>query len=305
LHGPDAKQDLNFCGQCHAVPFGDGPGSNPRFTAPVGDLDKGCEDCHDAKTAHPVPWLGTAATSHKTAGNLAVACALCHGATLQGFAEGGAGPACVSCHTAGSPLELLDCSSCHNDPPDDKAPSGANPPNREGGHSEHNELPKVTGACIACHNGSGTNTLNHFDVSASADVSIVSSYDAKTGTGEYDSGGESCSNVSCHGGQQTPNWLEGGLDVNTDCASCHELGIGQFNSYNSGKHEIHVVTEAIACTTCHDTTKLATNHFVGLDTPAFEGNPAETIGDAVKYDLSTCAAGALGNCHGRAQGSWE
>jgi len=305
LHGPDAKEDLSFCEQCHAEPFGQGPGSNPRFNVFIGDLSEGCEDCHYEKTAHPVPWLGSASDSHKTAGNMTVACALCHGANLQGSEEGGVGPACVSCHTAGSPLDLFDCSSCHNVPPDGEEPLGDTSPNREGAHSDHNTLPEVANACIACHNGFGSETLNHFDENGAADVSVLSIYDAKTGAAGYDLGGRSCSNVGCHGGQPTPDWLTGALDVNTDCEACHELGTAQYNSYNSGKHEVHVITEGISCTACHDTTKLATSHFTALATPDFEGDPAETIQDAINYDLSTCAAGAFGNCHGRSQGSWE
>ncbi len=105
LHGPDAKADLKYCQECHAAPAAGGPGSNPRFNVAVGDLVNGCEDCHTADTAHPYPsWSGTASNSHKTAGNLDVACALCHGANLLGAAEGGVGSACDDCHTAGSPL---------------------------------------------------------------------------------------------------------------------------------------------------------------------------------------------------------
>lgn len=305
LHGPDAKADFNACGQCHAVPFGGGAGSNPRFNVPVGSLGRGCEDCHDERTAHPVPWFGIASNSHKTAGNPAVNCALCHGAQLQGFSEGGVGPACIACHTAGSPLNLFDCSSCHNNPPDGAPPSGNTRPNREGSHNEHNGLPNITGACIACHDGSGSDTVEHFDGSEPTNVSILSSFDSKSGTAEYDTVSWTCSNVSCHGGQTTPDWLTGDLDVNTECAACHQLGTAEFNSYNSGKHEVHVLTEGISCTACHDTTKLGTSHFVGLDTPAFEGNPAETIRNDVNYDLSTCGAGSVGSCHGRGQGSWD
>lgn len=296
LHGPEAKADLTFCQGCHASPFDGGPGSNPRFNVPLGNLVNGCEDCHEVKTAHPVPlWAGEASSSHNTAGNLAVACTLCHGANLQGPAEGGVGPACADCHTAGSPVDLSDCTSCHNDPPDSDLPAGDSRPNREEAHSEHNALPKVTGICATCHDGSGTETINHFDESEPADVSVLPSYDAKTGAAVYDPGPMSCTNASCHGGQQTPDWLTGVIDVDTDCENCHERGTAQFNSYNSGKHEKHVEQKGISCTECHDTTNLATSHFIGLDTPAFEGDPAETIRDDVTYIPPSCNP----VCHGK------
>jgi predicted CxxxxCH...CXXCH cytochrome family protein len=284
LHGPDAKADLTFCQQCHADPSGGGPGSNPRFNVPLGNLANGCEDCHQVNTAHPVPlWAAAPPNSHKTAGNLAVACALCHGANLQG----GVGPACAICHTAGSPLDLVNCTSCHNDPPDSAFPAGNSRPNRDGSHSDHDLLPKVTSVCITCHNGSGTDTINHFDGSEPSDVSALPSYDAKTGTAAYDSGSMSCTDVSCHGGQPTPDWLTGVIDVGRDCESCHELGTAQFNSYNSGEHDEHL-DEGIGCTECHDTGKLAGNHFIGLDTPAFEEDPAQTIRDDVNYSPPSC-----------------
>lgn len=304
LHGPEAKGDLTFCQQCHADPFDGGPGSNPRFNVPLGNLVNGCEDCHQVNTAHPAPlWASVPPNSHKTAGNLAVACALCHGANLQGSAEGGIGPACAICHTAGSPVDLANCSSCHNDPPDSALPAGDTRPNREGGHGTHNDWPKVTGVCATCHDGFGTETINHFDGTEPADISILSSYDAKTGAAAYDPGTMSCTNASCHGGQLTPDWLTGVIDVAADCESCHELGTAQFNSYNSGEHDEHVREEGIGCTECHDTTKLVTSHFIGLDTPVFEGEPAETIRDAVNYSPPSCNPSGISGCHGSED--WE
>jgi predicted CxxxxCH...CXXCH cytochrome family protein len=34
----------------------------------------------------------------------------------------------------------------------------------------------------------------------------------------------SCSNVSCHGGQATPNWQTGAINVNDQCSNCHAQG---------------------------------------------------------------------------------
>jgi hypothetical protein len=118
LHGPQAKADLTVCQICHSDNPSGGPGSNPRFNVGIGALTNGCEDCHNANTAHAVPWVGgPRATTHPTAGNMANACPLCHGANLNGPAEGGVGPACGDCHTEGSPLTNTNCTSCHGEPP--------------------------------------------------------------------------------------------------------------------------------------------------------------------------------------------
>ncbi|NIM97919.1 MAG: CxxxxCH/CxxCH domain-containing protein [candidate division Zixibacteria bacterium] len=155
-------------------------------------------------------------------------------------------------------------------------------------------MPKVMAICDTCHNGSGTDTTNHFDQTEPADVSLLATYDAKSGAAAYNSVAMSCTDVSCHGGQLTPDWLVGAINVDTDCDSCHELGTAQFNSYNSGEHDKHVNEEGIGCTGCHDATKLAMGHFIGLDTTAFEGNPAETIRDDVNYSPPSCNP----VCHG-------
>ena len=71
-HGPEAKADLSACVACHATPADAGPGDNPRFNVPVGDLPQGCETtgCHSPFTAHPVPlWAGAEASSHVSAGH--------------------------------------------------------------------------------------------------------------------------------------------------------------------------------------------------------------------------------------------
>jgi predicted CxxxxCH...CXXCH cytochrome family protein len=265
----------------------------------VGDLASGGEDCHTQDTAHPYPtWSGAASNSHKTAGNLGVACGLCHGANLLGSAEGGIGRACADCHTAGSPLVLSNCTSCHNDPPDSAAPAGNSRPNREGSHGVHDALPKVAGICITCHNGSGTNTNVHFDTSTPASVAGLNTYDAKSGIFSYNPANGTCSNVSCHGGQSTPEWLTGTLNVAADCESCHARGTSQFNSYNSGKHEKHVSDEGYECTECHDPAKLATDHYTGLDTTSFEGAADATTLDSLSYDPATNLGCDVADCHG-------
>jgi predicted CxxxxCH...CXXCH cytochrome family protein len=318
LHGPAAKADLTYCEGCHASPSAGGAGSNPRFNVPVGSLPAGCETagCHDAKYAHPTQWRGLTATApggHMTAGNLAAACALCHGVNLAG----GTGPACSTCHTAGSPLTLGNCTSCHSSPP-----TGSTTPNRTGSHTTHNAMTGVTGICNTCHNGGGTKTANHDYGRGAVYVSFLSAYNAKSGTAAFDANANTCSNVVCHGGPrtqsatqgnanppqstlaQTPNWLTGAIDVNTQCTACHVLGPSagnpENNSYYSGQHRRHVYGQGKACTACHDTTKLAPVHFTSFTAPILPATASATINSAVNFNGSSCnpSAGGLTGCHG-------
>jgi len=288
LHGPAAKKDLTFCQGCHAIPSASTAGSNPRFRAKIGSLVNGCEDCHNIKTAHPtipppesVPWRGP--VTHRDAANLAVACALCHGANLDGI--GGVGPACASCHLAGSPLTLQNCTSCHGNPPS----SGAFP-NLSGNHRVHNALNLITGACSTCHSGAGIGSVKHFNQVVNVEVST--DYNAKSGTALYDPATSTCTNVSCHGALATPNWRNGRIDVVNQCSSCHRSKAlqppDQFNSYFSGKHDFHVGGLGLICIDCHDSGKLDLGHFINLNTHAFEQAPATTIRDVVDYIVGSC-----------------
>lgn len=225
--------------------------------------------------------------------------------------SGGAiSPACRDCHSAGPPNFVLgSCDSCHAKPPD-----GTARPNRAGAHAAHNALPKVNGVCNTCHNGAGSGTLKHYDTSAPADVAFLAAYNAKSGAASFapapgDPGTGTCSNVSCHGGQQTPDWQTGQINVDQDCTSCHQVGTApqtpQYNSPYSGQHAFHVEVLNFACYICHDTAKLAPDHFSGLNTPEFEGDPAATIQDFINFNpqASTCTTNNAA-CHQGETRTW-
>ena len=298
-HGLDAKDDLASCVPCHAAPADAGAGDNPRFNVSIGSLTNGCEECHSANTAHPTPlWTGEATYSHKTANQMNVACALCHGSNLDGAAGGGTGPACVDCHTAGSPLTLTSCTSCHNWPPDGQSPAGDQYPNRNGAHGVHYALSGVNGNCSVCHQGSGTNTINHFNGGNPATVSIYSYYNSQSGVASYDAANQRCSSTRCHGGQTSPTWWSGSINVSTDCESCHSTSSGQYNSATSGRHRYHVVNRNLDCIDCHDASLLSTNHFSNLATTGFEGNPWDTLLSYLNYSHSTRQGCSVSGCHG-------
>jgi predicted CxxxxCH...CXXCH cytochrome family protein len=299
-HGADAKADLNSCVPCHATPADAGAGDNPRFNVAVGDLANGCEDCHVANTAHPTPlWTGVAASSHSTAGRMATACALCHGTSLDGPAGGGTGPACAECHTAGSPLTPTNCASCHNWPPDGRAPAGDRFPNRDGAHAVHNALAGVNGNCGVCHEGAGTESAFHFNGAGAADVSLAPTYDAQNGAARYNANDKTCGTTRCHGGRTTPDWFNGTVYVAGDCRECHSTISGQYNAATSGRHRMHVVEKGLNCTHCHNPTLLADDHFRNLASTGFEGNPGNTLYIGLGYDPNTHRGCDATACHGQ------
>jgi predicted CxxxxCH...CXXCH cytochrome family protein len=233
---------------------------------------------------HSVPFYDHAAEARD---RFADSCSACH--RISGA---GTGPACRSCHAAADPLRTTNCRSCHGNPPD-----GSSYPNIAGAHEKHDALPKVTGVCSVCHAGAGSGTQGNHFYNQQVDVKIASTYNAKSGAASYRADGRSCTDVSCHGGQATPDWRrKDAIKVNSECEKCHAFGTAQYNSYSSGRHFLHLfgkndddnetVTGLIdpakkdkvkGCTDCHNTTKLAESHFTALDTPWMEGFASETI----------------------------
>jgi predicted CxxxxCH...CXXCH cytochrome family protein len=237
--------------------------------------------------SHPADWKWTHQTAAQQDPN---ACAECHGADFSG---GISKVSCASCHLNGSPLTVTECLSCHGNPP-----TGTVGPNRAGAHNTttghftaHVTLPD---GCNTCHNGAGTGTSNHDN--GVVDVRFLSSYSAKSGAAAYNADG-TCSKTSCHGGQTTPGWLTGTIDVGTQCTMCHSSGTSEYNSFSSGWHDLHLSIPGITCTpACHDVTKLAQNHFTSLNTTAMEGPASATVGGLVSSytgTLGTCTV----NCH--------
>jgi hypothetical protein len=100
-HGLDAKENLTSCQPCHADNSSTERGTNPRFNAGIYRLGgAGCEACHGARLAHPANWSSAGAlavTFHGGAGNIDVACALCHNLVAEDV--GGNATSCLVCHT--------------------------------------------------------------------------------------------------------------------------------------------------------------------------------------------------------------
>lgn len=214
------------------------------------------------------------------------ACAECHGSD---FAGGVSGEACSSCHVNGFPLTATGCTSCHGNPP-----TGTTVPNRNGAHGTHYALPNMPSECDTCHSGAGSGTVNHND--GVTEVTMLSAYNAKSGAAALNADG-TCSNVSCHGGQTTPVWLTGKIDVNTQCLTCHTFGTSQYYGYNSGQHNYHVNVRGWngECWRCHDYALLAGVHFSSLNTTTLDGQAYLTISSNAGYDKNTGTCVAI--CH--------
>jgi predicted CxxxxCH...CXXCH cytochrome family protein len=259
-------------------------------------------------TTHSVPFTGANHTS-ATSSDFATNCGSCH------FETGLAtkfGPTCTVCHPNGSPLTLVNCTSCHGNPP-----SGATYPNLAGKHALHGALPGE-GLCNPCHNRLGTGTLEHYERAntrpgknalntAPGDIAFLTEYNAKTGPAAFNAATRTCSKVICHGGQATPDWqtsTSNAIDVPNACLGCHVSGTTQHNSYFSGEHNRHIGVfgrSATTCKRCHDVAKVnVSGHFQNLATPAFEQPAPETILLPIRYNGTTCnpRAGGLTGCHG-------
>ena len=310
----DAGNRPVACALCHNLTApGAGPmiGAPSCFSASFSNADGVSASCHangPSAANHAVPFVDPAhflATPATFAGN----CGNCH--AITGASPAAAAPLCTVCHAAGSPLTALNCTSCHAVPPNGGA--GAVYPNIAGNHTVHLALNSAGTpvSCDTCHNGLGTKTLSHYNRANArpglnalrvppGDATFLATYNAKTGASAFDNSIVlSCGNVSCHGGQATPNWQTGILNVNTQCTSCHAPGTAQFNSYNSGRHSLSEHSSR-ACTVCHNTTTLAVNHFTNLGTSALEGPASATIGGA-GTNVNTYVAATRScspSCHG-------
>ena len=302
------------CGICHNVAA---PGAGPDPSAPscfsanytngIGQA-RGCHVNGPGQANHPVPFFDNTSHTRTTTTTFTSDCGSCHAVTGTSPVSGA--PLCTSCHIA-DPRNVTDCSSCHADPP-----SGATTayPNVAGAHAKHLALNNATSpgtpvACATCHTGLGTGTLSHYNRtrpprSSPASVAFVATvYDAKTGAAAFDNSSLlRCTNVSCHGGQASPNWRTGTLTVNTQCSSCHVYGTTQYNGPTSSNHN-RSEHRSQPCTNCHNTTTLAVNHFTKLNSTALEGPASATVGGGttrVTYVPSTRSCTPSGSgCHGR------
>jgi len=302
-HTTTDPSNAAVCAQCHFPGSPNNPVGHPSTPAPAG-TQPGCYNatlCHGANAApHPVPFL-LGQTDSSGNGHLNVSasaymadCATCH--AYSGISPTASAPLCNVCHQLADPVSAGTnagtCRSCHAGTAGLPAgPGGAAFPSIAGAHAKHMGLATAL-SCDTCHAGSGTGTTTHYQnanarlgtfpppVSVALDVT----YQAKAGgPPAFNNGALTCSNVSCHGGQTTPNWQNGTLTTATQCTACHGVAAsaGTVAQYNDafgrhflGTHNATTPANAIACTTCHDMANGspgALAHFKYLNTHAVDG----------------------------------
>ncbi len=301
-HKAAAISDSTGCRKCHGADY------------LGGGAHVACTTCHmeNPTKVHPLSWYPDVRSGHQayaaTNGTAACANASCHGTALTGVAL--SGPSCSTCH--GWPFSGGTCGSCHGIPP-----NGTSTPNTAGAHAAHAAL-NGSITCTACHKGAGSGTALHRD--GTVEVAIDSVYNAKGGAAVFNSATKTCSNVACHGGPRTqtaaqagarqsslsstPGWISGSINVNTQCAGCHVLGLSagspENSSYYSGRHYLHVYEEGKACTVCHNTTALASVHFTSLTDPLSSSVAAATLNSSIRFNGTSCnpSSGGMTGCHG-------
>ncbi len=322
VHGAAAKGAASsttgfaVCQECHTTDFSGG-------ISKIACLNTA--GCHGmgVNAPHAAAWLPGNTYTHVTTdqGNAPV-CALCHANGLNSPvappsppAPAGTPPGCFNstlCHATPK------CGTCHGIPPD-----GTVLPNVAGQHAPHVAVSPAIIVCGTCHTGAGSGTALHQN--GVVNVILDPTFNAKSGAAAYDPAGVTCSNISCHGGSrtqsvtqagqhppqstvtQTPSWLTGTINVDTDCTVCHVLGsvLGtpENNSYYSGRHYLHLYdptngpSPKLLCTACHDPSLLATNHLTTLNTPAMEGPASATIWSFITYSGGRCFS-STSVCHG-------
>jgi len=320
--GSKLASSTTSCSECHGADLLGGSSKVSCFTASFKDSAGITAFCHpngDRTLGHPASWADpTSADFHAKASfngqavkgstTLGADCGLCH-ATDRNALTLGTIPSCLSndpkwgiaCHVTSPAAAASGCVSCHSTPP-----GGAAAPNQAGAHQVHLDLAGVS--CATCHQGFGSGTPKHATGNGVAFVKLTADYKALSGVLGF--GNLKCSAASCHGGQQTPPWLGGSLDVAGSCTSCHALAgsaAPQFNDYSSGRltanatppvklHQFHLTQEdpgtgsTITCLSCHDAAILTNPggaHFAGLATPGFEGKAEDTLKSSLLYVKST------------------
>lgn len=310
-HATTDPSNAVICLRCHYPGSPNNPTGHPFNPAPAG-TEPGCFNntlCHGASPApHAVPFLAGQVDSllngHFTVTTTAFAsdCSQCH--AYAGISPTAGAPLCSTCHTQADPTSMGSdagtCLSCHTGGAGlPQGPGGSSFPSLSGAHARHMGLATAL-TCDTCHAGSGSGTVAHYTnadgrtgiATGPAPVSLDVVFTAKTGgTPAFTASTLTCAAVSCHGGQATPNWQNGTLDVNAQCTSCHGV-VGQaglatqyndaFGRHSMGTHDATKATNGIACTTCHDMNNGspgALAHFKYLNTQAVDGVSTGTPAD--------------------------
>jgi predicted CxxxxCH...CXXCH cytochrome family protein len=302
------------CGTCHGAP--------PSAPHPGG---ANCAACHAEVMATATTFLapelhvdGVVQASRYHAGGWAdpalhgsvanddgaglTACAVCHGATLDG---GEVGVSCDACHAATSADWTTDCTFCHGDRPtgDAAPPEGADGETARttlevGAHQEHVEDTRMHAgrSCSVCHvEPASVFSSGHIDGDGTAEVR----FDALNPSATYNPITGTCSGLYCHGNGWSTN---GSADWDTDptltCTSCHPSTASSERDFDtmSGEHTKHAFSEGYECSLCHAGVVNSSDAIIALELHV-DGSPDvqfDASASGVTWNGSTCT----GICHG-------
>ena len=138
LHSSEAKKNLSICQGCHGQ-----RGTTAFDGATLTDSTKtiACSSCHTSAKAHPTDWQGSGIFSHRTAGNINVACIICHDVTQGRTAPLAASPSCFSVTFTNGAAQTR---TCHASGPG-VAPHGVP-------YNNHNATARSNfNYCLGCH----------------------------------------------------------------------------------------------------------------------------------------------------------
>jgi predicted CxxxxCH...CXXCH cytochrome family protein len=256
LHSSEAKKDLSVCQGCH------GTRGTPAFdgaTLADGTRTIACSSCHTSAKAHPTDWQGSGTYSHRTAGNINVACIICHDVTQGRTAPLVASPSCFSATFTNGAAQTR---TCHASGP------GVTP--HIVPYNNHNATARSNiNYCLGCHQVAATTAGRP----GCQNCHLTSPVATPTGC------------TSCHAnppaGAAYPNFAgvhaaHSTLNAANVCAECHSgLGLGTVDHLNRARARTAAVQAGP----------------VAFGTLARTGGLAPTYTDATR----TCAATY---CHG-------
>ncbi|UFS71852.1 CxxxxCH/CxxCH domain-containing protein [Geomonas sp. RF6] len=225
LHGGEAKKDLTVCQACHGTK---GTTAFDGTTLADGTRTAACSSCHTFAKAHPTDWQGSGAFSHRTAGSIAKACAVCHDVSQGRTAPLPAAPSCFSTTFTNA---LGQARTCHSNGPGN-APHAVP-------YNNHNATARGNfGYCLGCHQVgadvplTGGKTIPRCLTCHIADPTAVAT--GCTSCHATPPGGTSYPDVAAvHGSHSAINLPAG---ESTVCAECHSgLGVGTVDHLNRSR----------------------------------------------------------------------
>lgn len=216
LHGGEAKKDLTICQVCHGT-----AGSTAFDGVRLADGTRtiACSSCHLNAKAHPTDWQGDGTYSHRTAGNKAAACSLCHDVRQGASAPLSTSPSCYSTTFTNA---LGQTRTCHANGPGSASHTVP--------YNNHNATARSNFTyCLGCHQIAANSALPPGCMNCH-----LQSPQANP---------NNC--VSCHSkppnGSAYPNLARshtahGAMNVSDLCAECHSgLGLGTVDHLNRAR----------------------------------------------------------------------